>query len=389
MIRRLPVTLVGGFFGAGKTSLLHEFISEHQGGHLAVLVENPGALNLDAKALGGLCGAMRRTSDMVVAIPNGKDVDQVDWIAARLREFSEAGRFERVLIEMSGTANAARLGEHFGLLPGQPETFARWAELHQIVCVIDALDFYRTTVAPPQKAGQEDLLDFQRAQIEGASLLVLNKCDIVNDVERNACTKLLRSINPHAKIVETDYGEVPPEMISSLASPQELGLAVEPRPRVQTERSTTESTESVLASALYRAYRPFHPGRFWDWYNGDHPGLLRVKGLIWLASRNLLVGGVSRTRWQNSCGAAGIWWAALPREDWPEDPEALMRMQENWREPYGDRRQELVLIGDATLLSSLPRELDACLLTADEYARPVAEWGAFPDPFPTWDVEEV
>jgi G3E family GTPase len=143
----------------------------------------------------------------------------------------------------------------------------------------------------------------------------------------------------------------------------------------------------VLASALYRAYRPFHPGRFWDWYEAEHSGLLRVKGLIWLATRNLLVGGVSRTRWQNSCGAAGIWWAALPREDWPEEPEALMRMQETWREPYGDRRQELVLLGDAALLSGLSRSLDACLLTAEEYARPVAEWGTFPDPFPIWDVD--
>ncbi len=72
-----------------------------------------------------------------------------------------------------------------------------------------------------------------------------------------------------------------------------------------------------LASLLYRAYRPFHPARFWDWFNANPlPGLLRVKGIVWLATRNLLVGGVSRTRWQNACGAAGIWWAALPREEW-------------------------------------------------------------------------
>src|SRR5580698_11311550 len=77
MNRRLPVTLVGGFLGAGKTSLLHHFISEHQSGHLAVLVENPGALNLDAKALNGLCGAMRRTHDTVLAIPSEDEPDQL------------------------------------------------------------------------------------------------------------------------------------------------------------------------------------------------------------------------------------------------------------------------------------------------------------------------
>src|SRR5271167_2379811 len=124
MNSRLPVTLVGGFLGAGKTSLLHHIISEYQGGHLAVLVENPGALNLDAKALRGLCGAMRRLNDTVLEIPEGDETAQIEWIAARLREFSLAGRYERVMVEVGGTANAARLARHFGLLPGQPETFS-------------------------------------------------------------------------------------------------------------------------------------------------------------------------------------------------------------------------------------------------------------------------
>lgn len=385
MNRRLPVTLVGGFFGAGKTSLLHHFISEHQGGHLVILVENPGALNLDAKALRGLCGAMRRQQDTVLEIPNGGETEQAEWIAARLREFSLAGRHERVLIEMAGTTNPALLAKHFGLLPGQPETFAPWAELYQNVCVVDALDFYRASKGP---ASEVFLGDFQNEQIAGASLIVLNKCDLVEDAERQSCTRLLRALNPDAQIIETAYGELPPEIWSKPGTLQELGMAVERRPRLKVER-VAAGPEPELASALYRVHRPFHPQRFWDWFNAERPGLLRMKGLVWLATRNLLVGGVSRTRWQNSCGAAGIWWAALPREEWPEEPEALARMQETWREPYGDRRQELVLIGDASRLSGATRkELDACLLTDEEYARPLGEWASLPDPFPAWDLEE-
>lgn len=381
MNRRLPVTLVGGFLGAGKTSLLHHRISEHQGGHLAVLVENPGVLNLDAKALSGLCGAMRRSSDIVLEIPAGGEAAQVEWIAARLREFSLAGRFEQVLIEVAGTAEVAWLARHFGLLPGQPETFSPWAELHQSVCVVDALDCRRAARTSPPDA----LWDFQSAQITGASLLVLNKCDLVSDAERSICTRLLRSINPEAKIVETAYGEVPPDIWSRPAPPQELSLALE---RKAQPSSRDGQTPPDLASALYRAYRPFHPERFWRWFNAEHEGLLRVKGIVWLATRSLLVGGVSRTRWQNGCGPAGIWWAALPREEWPAEPGALARMQETWREPYGDRRQELVLIGGAPLLAGLNRGLNACLLTDEEYGRPVPEWGALPDPFPEWDLGE-
>jgi G3E family GTPase len=113
-----------------------------------------------------------------------------------------------------------------------------------------------------------------------------------------------------------------------------------------------------------------------------------VKGIAWLATRNLIVGGISRTRRQTGCGGAGIWWAALPREDWPREPEILARMQETWREPYGDRRQELVLLGEAARLAEVTRGLNACLLTDREYARPVAEWRNFPDPFPVWDMGE-
>ena len=207
MNRRLPVTLVGGFLGCGKTSLLHNFIGEHQGGHLALLVENPGTLNLDAKALEGLCGAMRRQYDKVLEIPTGDDATQVAWIADRLRELSKAGRYEHVLIEASGLANAASLKRHF------ESAFSLWAELRQCICVVDALDFYRTFVAPPPTGPDKSLLDFQREQIEGASLMVLNKCDLVSDTEREACIKMLLSINSYAKILETAYGGMPPEIL--------------------------------------------------------------------------------------------------------------------------------------------------------------------------------
>lgn len=380
MNHRLPVTLVGGFPGAGKTSLLHHAISEHHGGHFAVLVENPGPLNLDAKAIRGLCGAMRRTNDAVFEIPDGEETAQVEAIAACLRDLSLAGTHERVLIEVAGTANASRLAQNFGTVPGQPDNFSPWAELHQVICVVDALDYFRSAQEP-----DPTLRDFQDEQIAGASLVVLNKCDLLEESDLRRCADHLRSEHPDVPVMETAYGELPPETVLGRATPQELQTAFERCSR----RVARKSTGPELASALYRVYRPFHPQRFWDWFNADHPGLLRVKGLVWLATRNLLVGGVSRTRWQNSCGAAGIWWAALPREEWPEESDALMKMQETWREPYGDRRQELVMIGDPLLLSTTMRnQLDACLLTDAELARPVNEWATFPDPFPVWDVEE-
>ena len=380
MNERLPVTLVGGFLGAGKTSFLHHILSEHRGGHLAVLVENPGALNLDARALCGLCGAMRRSNDIVLEIPDANEATQIEWIAARLRECYFEGRYERVLIELAGTTNPARLAEYF--LADRAGTFSQSAELQQIICVVDALDYFLEGKASGSVSAW---WDFQNEQIAGASLIIFNKCDLLEDKDRDLCLGRLQAAHPGVRIVAAAYGEVPPEIWSAPVMAQTYGVPVQQR----LAKGAADTLELKLASALYRVHRPFHPARFLDWFNADHPGLLRVKGLIWLATRNLLVGGVSRTRWQNSCGTAGIWWAALPREEWPQEPGALMRMQETWREPYGDRRQELILIGDAEQLSStMRRQLDACLLTDEEYAQPVEEWSVLPDPFPAWDFDD-
>ena len=375
MTRALPVTLIGGFFGSGKTSLLHHLISEHSGGHLAVLVENPGPLNLDAKAIRGLCGAMRRTNDVVFEIPDGEASAQIQAIAACLRDLSLAGKYERVIIELAGTSGFAWLTPQF-LANG---AFRPWAELSQLVCVVGALEQRRMALGPPSL---HPLREFLNEQAAGATLIVLNQCDLLNESEIRECADELRRVIPGAPIVETAYGEVPPELLFAPASASDISDAVTRRKKMP------PGEPGPIAVAFYRVYRPFHPQRFWDWFNGDHPGLLRVKGLIWLATRNLLVGGISRTPGQNGCGAAGIWWAALPREEWPREPDALMRMQETWREPYGDRRQELIMIGEGLDLSvNLRRELDACLLTDEEYARQPRQWSTFPDPFPAWDLD--
>ena len=262
-----------------------------------------------------------------------EEISTADELKARLEEVARERRHERVLVEVSGLTQVSYWMRSFAGSSGG-EAF-----LEQVVVVIDLVDFHRTVVAPRGAGPHPGLLNFHRALIGCATVLMLNKCDLAGDAEREAATRHLRGMNPSARIIETAYGEVPPdEILKAPQSPAAVALCL----RRRADGPAMPACESVV----YRAHRPFHPQRLWDWFEAPHPGLLRVKGLVWLATRNLLVGGISRTVWQNSCGAAGIWWAALPREEWPSDPEVLWKMQKNWREPFGDRRQELVLVGE-------------------------------------------
>jgi G3E family GTPase len=363
MARSFPITLVAGFLGAGKTSLLHHLISEEPGGHLAVLVESTGELNLDARALRGLCGAMRRSFDIVEEFGGTGDLLEA------LAEITQGARHERMLVEVSGLTQAA-----YWVRKVRESSAA--AQVENVVVVIDLLDFHAGFVAAAALA--EDgapVREFQREQIEGATILVLNKCDLVGDAERQNATRQLRAMNAKARIIETAYGEVPPAEIFR------ANTDLVPKGDLR-----DDGAEPGFESVVYRAHRPFHPQRFWYWFNSPHSGLFRAKGLIWLATRNLLVGGISRAGLQNSCGAAGIWWAALPREEWPSDTTLLQEMHETWREPHGDRRQELLLIGEQGRAADAARMLNLCLLTDEEMVLP--DCRELPDPFPAWDLED-
>jgi G3E family GTPase len=273
---------------------------------------------------------------------------------------------------VAGTSSPARLAERLRTTRGNG---AALADVQQIICVTDALDYLHTS------AGPSALLDFQNDLVAGATLVVLNKCDLLDEPQLALCLDRLRTFHPEARVAQTAYGEVPSHLWARSASGDEIAEAIERRKR------PFPLEMPPFGATMYRAYRPFHPQRFFEWFRVEHAGLERVKGIAWLATRSLLVGGISRTRRQSSAGAAGIWWAALPREDWPEDEPSLRAMQATWREPYGDRRQELVLLGEAERLTPAIHKLNACLLRDAEFALPLREWSTFPDPFPEWDLE--
>jgi G3E family GTPase len=145
---------------------------------------------------------------------------------------------------------------------------------------------------------------------------------------------------------------------------------------------------------VYRARRPFHPERLWNLLHQEWPGVLRAKGFFWLATRSDVGGSLSQAGGTVRHGPAGLWWAAQDRSEWPtDDPELEAEIVAEWYgdpddNSIGDRRQELVLIGEHLDRTAWQDKFDACLLTDDEWTLGLDRWQRFADPFPAWEVEE-
>ncbi|MGE3710409.1 MAG: GTP-binding protein, partial [Hyphomicrobiaceae bacterium] len=152
---------------------------------------------------------------------------------------------------------------------------------------------------------------------------------------------------------------------------------------------TPETEEYGIASFDYRARAPFHPAKLHAFFNRPWPNVVRAKGFFWIASRPQWVGELSHAGALVRHQRAGYWWAAVPRDHWPEDEAVVARIKKGWHKQWGDRRQELVFIGTRDMdQTAIRAELDACLMPVPK-AGPLdaLDWAKLPDPFPDWQPD--
>jgi G3E family GTPase len=221
-------------------------------------------------------------------------------------------------------------------------------------------------------------------QVEFANLIIINKTDLATAEEVGLLKSVLRRLNPEAVVVEAERGQVPLHyllntgLFDTQAAEQMPGWADELR-----GHHTPETDEYGISSVVYRAWRPFHPQRLWDLIQtGALNHLLRSKGYMWLATRRDDAYFWSQVGQQAYFNLAGFWWAAMPREDWPEEEEVQAEIRGAWREPWGDRRQEIALIGQDLQKDKLVQALDICLLDDKEMGQWEAGKLRAKDPFP-------
>lgn len=393
---RLPVTVLSGFLGAGKTTVLSHILNNRQGKRVAVIVNDMSDINIDAAMVKNEV-SLSHSEEKLVEMSNG-------CICCTLREdlllevnkLAKDNKFDYLVIESTGISEPLPVAETFTFADEDGVSLSDVAKLDTMVTVVDAVNFLKDYEEAKylkesgESLGEDDersVADLLVDQIEFADVLLVSKTDLVETKDTKKLNAILRSLNTDAEIIPISQGQVDIENVLNTGlfdfekAQQAPGWLKEMR-----GEHIPETEEYGISSFSYVARRPFYPEKFYKFlHNTKQFGkLIRSKGYFWLGSRLEYAGQWSQAGGIARYGFAGLFWRSVPKKDWPKDEESLATIKENWVEPFGDMRQELVFIGQGLDKTAMIDALDDCLVSEDDLLKGEEFWTTMDDPFPPW-----
>ena len=393
---RLPVTVLSGFLGAGKTTVLSHILNNRQGKKVAVIVNDMSEINIDAGIVKNEV-SLNHSEEKLVEMSNG-------CICCTLREdlllevnkLAKEKKFDYLVIESTGISEPLPVAETFTFADETGVSLSDVARLDTMVTVVDAVNFLKDYEEAKylkdsgESLGEDDdrsVADLLVDQIEFADILLVSKTDLVESEDIEKLKAILKSLNTHAQILPISQGQVDVEEVLDTGlfdferAQQAPGWLKEMR-----GEHVPETEEYGIGSFSFIARLPFHPERFHHFLHStkQYGKLIRSKGIFWLASRHEYAGQWSQAGGIARYGYAGMFWSSVPSDSWPTDEESINTIREQWEDPFGDKRQELVFIGQSLDEDAMLKALDNCLLSEEELLKGESYWETLDDPFPPW-----